>query len=156
MITNSKIKNDDDYRKVVKLRIKYAVVLIILGIGSFLITLFSEPLFGLSADSHQISFYNGIGVGLIFGGIVLLIKFGRLLKNEQRLRESRIKNTDERVQSISSKALVSAGLILFAAIYIMGLIGGIFYPILIKVMAILVAIFLVSYFVLFRIFAARS
>lgn len=156
IMKNSDIHNDDDYRKVVKTKIKFSIVIIVLGMAAFIITMFSQPIFGISQESHQVSFYNGIGFGLIAGGIILLIKFGRLIKNKRKLRESRIKNTDERIQSISNKALLSAGVILFAAIYLMGLIGGLFYPILIKVMLILVAVFLLSYFIMFRIFASKS
>lgn len=156
IITNKQIKNDDDYRKVLKTRMIFAVILIILGAAAFVMTIFSDTLFGISPDSHQVSFYSGMGTGLIFGGVVLFIKYGLIYRNDEKVREGRIRTTDERVQLINSKALTMAGLILFVSIYIIGLIGGLFYPILFKALLLEAAIFLVSYFVIYRVIGARS
>lgn len=155
ILTNNDIKNDEDYRSVLKIRMAFALILFILGLFALVTAFNADSMFGVTLNDHQHSFMSGIGTGFIAGSIIILIKFLIIYRNDDKVRKSRIASTDERIQSISGKALTISGLILFAAIYFIGVIGGMIYPILINVMLILVAIFLLSYFIIYRVLASR-
>ena len=152
----SNITNDNEYREYVRTRIILSVIIAVLGAIALFVAMFANKIFNISIDDHQMGYYCGLGTGLIVAGIALAIKFGMLLKNQDKLKKQRIKETDERTQSIKTKALVIAGLILLASIYIIGIIGGLYYPILTRLLLIPVAIFLVSYTIAFKVYSSKS
>ena len=149
------ITNDNEYREYIRTRIFLFVIIAVFGAITLLVALFTEKIFEITIDEHQMGFYMGFGTGLLVAGIVLAIRFVLLLKNETKLKKSRIKNTDERTQAINSKALLIAGLILLATIYLAGIIGGLFYPIVFRLMIIPIAVFFVSYGIAYRVYSSK-
>ena len=96
-------------------------------------------------------FFIGIGSGLFFSGMILMIKRLRLLSDEKKLKEMRIAESDERNRSISVEAQRIATAVLLVAMYIVMIAGLIFTKELIKLMSMLICLFLLVYVLAYKI-----
>jgi hypothetical protein len=148
-------KNNEEYKKVIRFRMNIMVILGIIGIATFAVALLAEYKWKVSVSEHMLGVYSGAGTGLFAAAVALWIKNKLLLKNEEKLKESRLNNTDERIREISSKAFRTAAAILLIALYAFALIGGIFYPVLVQVLLSIACIFLVSYVIAFKIYEKK-
>ncbi len=70
-----------------------------------------------------------------------------MLKDEEKLKKSRLENYDERNQEIRNKALLAAVKILLVVCFVTAMVGGIFYPYLIKMLLFVIYVFLFSYLI---------
>ena len=151
-----KANNDEEYKKVIKNRINIAWLILTVGILTIATLTVSTHVFNHTMNDHIHGIYAGFGTGLILAGGVLFLKNRRILGNETLLKESRIKNTDERIQEISVTALRTATFTLLIAIYAVCFIGGLIFPdymeILSKILLIQVAVFLVGYAIAFQVY----
>ena len=143
-------KNNEEYKNIIKNRMKVMVILMVIGIITALAGIIGEFYLKTPVSDKVLGVYNGLGSGLFAASLVLWIKNKTLLKNEEKLKESRLNNTDERNLEISRKALNIAAYVMLASVYIIGLIGGIFYPILFKVLSLIVCIFLLTYVIAYK------
>lgn len=66
------------------------------------------------------------------------------------LKKSRLNNTDERIQEIGNKAFRVATYAMLAALYAVALIGGLFYPVLVEYLLLVVCTFLLVYVIAFK------
>ncbi len=142
-ITNA--KNDEEYRAVIKRRIAYYIIAMIIGLAMAVVSrwAYTEGLTKMSDLS--LGFFSGAGIGITIACIAQIITNAVLLKNEKKLHESRIASSDERLASIESKA---RSISLTVLSFVLGggcLIGGIFYPQLIFIFTAAVAVWAVSY-----------
>lgn len=143
-------KNNEEYKKIIKNRMKIMVGFMVIGIITALAGILGEFYLKTPVSDKVLGVYTGLGSSLFAAGLVLWIKNKTLLKNEEKLRESRLNNTDERNLEISRKALNIAAYVMLASLYIIGLIGGIFYPILFHVLSLIVCIFLLTYVIAYK------
>ena len=150
ILTGSNARTNDEYKKVVKVRMRIMMILIIMGIIAAAIGFGAEFYFETSIDSHMLSAYAGMGVGLIIIGTILWIKHRLLLNNEDKLKENRISDTDERIKEIGNKAFRVASYAMLIALYALGLIGGLFNPIIFQVLMVIPCLFLVVYTISFK------
>ena len=140
------VHTDEDYRKVQRRRQRIFLVMLALGLVTFAVAGLAVLLeWDIAVGGHSLSFYSGVGCGLVAGSLLVLVKLRATMKNKEKLREERIKFTDERVREISRRAVAMAGYALLIAVYLVGLIGGLFYPELLKVLAALAGVFLLTY-----------
>jgi vacuolar-type H+-ATPase subunit I/STV1 len=151
----SDVKTNEEYREVIKNRMKIMIVLIILGIITAAIGFSAEFYFDVPVNDQMIGVYSGVGVGLFIVGTILLIKNKMLLKDEKKLKESRLNNTDERINEISNKAFKIASYAMIITLYLIALIGGLFYPILAEVLLFIVCVFLLFYMGAFKYYNNR-
>ena len=138
-------KNNEEYRVIVKRRIKLSFLLDILGVFTIALSLAAKFWWKLPLSEHMLGFYNGAGFGMIVAGIFFYIKNRRLLSNQDRLKADRLSRTDERLQEISRKAYLSAGTIVLIGAYIAIFVGGLFYPALTHIFGITIAVFCAIY-----------
>lgn len=143
-------KTNEEYKNVIKKRMKIAVGLMVIGVITFLTSILGEFYLKTPVSDKVLGIYTGLGSSLFAIGLVLWIKNKKILNNEEKLRESRLNNTDERNQEIARKALNIAAYVMVAFLYVIGLIGGIFYPILFDVLSFIVCIFLLTYVVAYK------
>ncbi|MGO5052583.1 hypothetical protein ACTQ6A_08660 [Lachnospiraceae bacterium LCP25S3_G4] len=119
-------RTDDEYRNVLKGRMKIWYVMSAIGI----ITLIVGVLSAIEASGHQASFlsgvYSGLGFGLIAVAIVNMIATRKLLKNDEKIRQKRLACQDERVIMISQKALILASSVILIGVYLGILVMGFF------------------------------
>lgn len=148
-------KNNEEYRLVVQNRMKLMAAMMFIGILTSGIALAAEEYLNTSINEHMIGVYTGVGAGLFVGGLILFIKHILLLNNEDKLKESRLMNSDERIQTIEGKAFRSATYVMITIIYIVGLIGGFYYPVLSTALAIIIVFFCAAYFISYQIYSRK-
>ncbi len=151
----SKAKSNEEYKKVIKARMNLMVLIFVIGLITLIVSLLAEKIWKVEISEHMIGLYCGVGTGLLVASVILWIKNWMILRNETRLKESRLCNTDERLMEISNKAFRMATIFLVAALYACGIIGGLFYPILVKVLMILICVFLAAYMVTYKIYEKK-
>ncbi len=143
---------NEEYRKIIKNKNCYLAVLIIVGIliaaAAFIVS--EKEITAL--PEYMLGVYSGAGTGIALAGVILLVKNLILLKDENKLKERRIENADERLLEISNLAIRAAVRVMLLATLAVSMIGGIFYPILIKMLLFIALCFLFSYIAAFRIY----
>ena len=143
-------KNNEEYKKVVKRRMWRMTLAGATGIA-VAITAYVAFYYEISAISdHTLGVYTGVGSGLAFVAVVFLIRDFFLLRNEEKLKQKRLENTDERLAAVRNSALKPALIGLLVVLYAGCLIGSIFYPMLVYVLAGTVWVFVIIYFIAYR------
>lgn len=145
-ICTAKVRTNEDYKRVVKNRMKLFAGMGLIGAITMVVGLLAEFLWTVSIDDEMLGIYTGFGTGLLVVSIVMWVMNLRLLGNDEKLKESRINDTDERLQEIGTRALTTATVVLLVALYGTALIGGLFYPFIVTPIFILVSVFVVAYF----------
>jgi len=143
-------KTNEEYKQVIKKRMKLIIMIAIIGFITATVGFVAKSYLKLPISEQMSGVYTGIGVGLLAGGIALWIKNRLLLNNDQKLKESRLNNTDERIQEIGNKAFRAAAYVMIIALYSTALIGGLFYPILVEALMFIVCTFLLAYIAAFK------
>lgn len=105
----------------------------------------------MKVDDYMQGVYCGIGVGFICSGIVFLIRNKRLMKDEEKLKEARLQVTDERNIEIGSRALRMAAFVLLIVMYFAFLFGGLYDPMISKLMSCMICLFLIVYAIAWRV-----
>lgn len=152
LFCGSKASNNEAYKKIIRQRMRIMLLLFILGSITLAVSLLAKNLWSVKVDDSMLGVYTGAGAGLSAAAIVIWIKNKRILTDEGKIKIDRLSNTDERLQEINRKALRTATIILLIGLYAIGLIGGLFYPILVKVLFFLISIFLFAYLVTYKIY----
>lgn len=148
-------RNDEEYRRTVRRKQRYLILLFIAGAAALAVSLLAGSYWEVKINEHMISTYAGVGSGIMTAAVVLWIRFQLILKNPEKLKEMRLSNTDERNQEIGKKAYRFASTGLIIALYLICLIGGLWYPVLIKVVGILMCIFLLTYVISYKVFERK-
>jgi polyferredoxin len=138
-------RTNEEYRKVVKTRILIFTFVVIAGAATFAVALLARNIWEVAISKQMLGVYTGLGIGLTVGGFILLIKDAWLLRSEERLKNSRLECADERNHEISNKSVKFAVTVILFAIYAIALIGGLFYPVLVRLMSGLIFLFLLAY-----------
>lgn len=142
-------KTEEGYRTYIQQRILINIAVILFGVITFIVTIIAESK-ELFAEDFMLGVYEGVGTGLVGAGVMLLIRNLIRLNNKDAAKKGRIEINDERNLEIYQKAIRIALFIMLIAIYIVMLIGGLWYPILTKVLSSLVCLFLFSYVVAYK------
>ena len=147
------VHTDQEYLLVLRRQQRFYYGMLIVGILTMTIACMAEIFqWDTALTSYQYGFYSGAGGGLIGGAVVFLLRVRRTMKNPEKLRKARIAATDERTLDISRRALAAAGYVLLLALYLACMIGGLFYPELLIILAGLACIFLVTYVISYFIY----
>ena len=153
---SSGIHTDEDFKRLLLRRQRFYLVLMLLGLTTMTIAFLAEFLaWDVTLSANALDFYSGVGTGATFATVVFLIRTRRMMKNPEAIRRARIRETDERTLEISRRAAVAAGYVLLIVLYLVCLIGGLFYPELLMLLAGLVSVFLLTYSVSFAIYNKR-
>ena len=89
------------------------------------------------------------------GTVILIVRNLILLKNEEKLKQNRLENIDERLELIGNKAGQTAIKVLLLVGTAGAMIGGIYEPILIKVLIFGLDVFILSYLAAFAFYKRR-
>ena len=138
---------NEEYRKELKGRNGWLLFMAIGGAGEAAASALAESGGTLSIPDYMLGVYCGTGAGIMVAAIVLYIRNLFLLKDEEKLKKSRLENYDERNQEIRNKALLAAVKILLVVCFVTAMVGGIFYPYLIKMLLFVIYVFLFSYLI---------
>lgn len=151
LFSGSKATNNEEFRKQLQAKNKALLGLILLGIISAAAAYYMEFWGKMKVDDYMLGVYCGIGVGLICSGIVFLIRNKRLMKDEEKLKEARLQVTDERNIEIESRALRMAAFVLLIVMYFAFLFGGLYDPMISKLMSCMICLFLIVYAIAWRV-----
>lgn len=143
---------NEEYRKIIKNRNCYLSVLVILGIVIAAAAYVAYTKEVTTLPEYMLGVYCGVGTGIVLGGLISLLRNLLLLKDENKLKESRIENSDERLEEISNLAMKSAIKVMLLAILAVSMIGGIYYPVLVKMLMFIMVVFFFSYLTAFRLY----
>lgn len=155
MFCSSECKTNEEYKKVIKGRIFLFIGIIILGVITLIVTLFGDRYLNLKLSGKMLAMYSGIGTGLTVVGVLLLIENISILNNEEKLRKVRISNTDERNKEISLKSSKIALGFMLATMYLVGLIGGIWYPAITQVLFTIICLYLIVYLIAYKVISRK-
>lgn len=151
LFSGSKATNNEEFRKQLQAKNKALLGLILLGIISAAAAYYMEFWGKMKVDDYMQGVYCGIGVGLICSGIVFLIRNKRLMKDEEKLKEARLQVTDEGNIEIGSRALRMAAFVLLIVMYFAFLFGGLYDPMISKLMSCMICLFLIVYAIAWRV-----
>lgn len=145
----------DYYKKRIKRQLYILCGLFIIGILTVGIALMAEYLWRVQVEEVILSGYLGFGIGLAFASVLLILRKSRLLKDEARLKKAKIEASDERNVQISIRATRIAIAVLLVGMYFGILIGGLWYPVLMTALSMLVCLFVLAYIVAYVIISKK-
>ena len=148
--------NNEEYRKVLKRRNVWYLVIAAVGILIARAAFVAGQGGTAMLPDYILGVYCGVGTGIAFGMMALLVRNLLLLKNEEKLKQSRLENADERLEMIGYKASNTALKALILGGSASALIGGIYEPVLIKVLLFELDVFLFSYLIAFAYHKKRN
>lgn len=155
MFCGTHCTNNEDYKKELKKRMFIYAVLFVVGCIVLSLSLVANQ-FSLSLSPIMEGLYAGAGVGLIAASLLLTLRNWRLLHNEERLKKVRIEASDERNQTISLSASKAAIFILMITMLLTIFIAGLWDPTVSIVLAYIMMLFFVSYYIAYFIFSKRN
>lgn len=153
MLLNYKQSDNNHFRKKLEKQARLFLCLfpLFVLIGAF--GIINEKFYLIS--TAEIDFANGVFTGFGFGGgvvcIARIIYIKSVLKNEEKLKEERIKNTDERTLQINSKALSITSGILIAVSCIALLVFSFFSEEISLCFAFVIIFFMCAYLITYKI-----
>lgn len=149
------VHTDDDYRRVIRRRIIVMWMFIAAGAVAIAISAVAKLLMKDATNDHMLDYYMGVGVGIIAGSAVTLVRSYRLLKNDTKLRQSRIANCDERAVDLSRRAMCIATYVTMCVVYVACLIVGLFWYPATQILVGYVSILLITYLLVYKILMKR-
>lgn len=146
---------NEEYREVLKRRNIWMIALTAAGALVAGAVLVAEQSGKAALPEYILGVYCGFGTGLALAGIVLFVRNLILMKNEDKLKQSRLENSDERLKEIAGKAAMTAMKVMILVGTASGLIAGIYEPVLIKALIFILDVFIFSYIVAFAFFKKK-
>lgn len=139
--------NNEEYRKELKKRNLWYLFIAVAGILIAVSALAAAWSGAMKLPEYILGVYCGVGTGIVLGMAVLFVRNIILLKDEEKLRQSRLENSDERLELIGNKAGQAALKVLLLVGSAGALIGGIYEPVLIRALIFMLYVFIFSYLV---------
>ena len=141
-----KAKNNEEYRAILMKRQVGLWLIILVGLATVGLVLFLNFCTQIPIGEYQIGYLLGVGTGLILGGLVAMVQIRRRLADDEKLKEYRLKETDERNLEVDGMALRATAKTLLVALYVILIVAGVFNrQELVHVCLGLVALFLLGY-----------
>lgn len=148
-------KTNEEYKEYLKRKDRKLWWVMLAGALLAALGVFGEYCMKTAIDDYMLGVYCGLGVGMVAVGIAQLIRHKQLMKNEEKIKKARLEMGDERLQEIGKKAFRTAAWVMIIAMYAVSLVGGLFYPVLPKILLCMVCVFLLAYSVSYRIIEKR-
>lgn len=152
LLCGTTARTNEEYKQVVKVRMYRFAGLGLIGAITLITALLAEFFWKLDVKEEMLGVYTGAGFGIVLISVIMIVKNTLMLKDEEKLKESRISNSDERIKEITNKAFRTASIIMLIAMYALALIGGLFNPELVKLLSMVVSIFVFAYVVSYYIY----
>lgn len=144
-------RNNEEYRLVLAKRKKRLWMWFAFAVVTSVVALIMEYGVGVADDAHYYTgFALGLGVGMAAASLGGIAKIRKILKDEEKLKEERLKETDERENEVNSQALKMTAKILLVALYVLLIAGALFSHSLMYVCFGLIILFLLCFAVLKR------
>lgn len=108
----------EDFKKILYTRIKIFCILGGLGIFTFTLGILSVSTHLFNLEDYVSGLLTGAGSALIASSVVVILRTYKILKNEDKLKEERLKYQDERNIMIANQSIKTATVALLVALYI--------------------------------------
>ncbi len=118
-------KNNEEYRQVLKKRRSRFCLFILAGLATEAVSLFAYFCAEIEISDYLLGFLLGVGAGMALGGLIGILKIRRRMADEEKLKECRLKETDERELEVGSLALRGTARILLWVLYVLLVLGGV-------------------------------
>lgn len=141
------IKTNEEYRKVLEKRIKIFIMVSIIGFLTMGIAILNEIFVIIVADSWLSGVYAGLGCGLIAASTIQIIRCKKILKDEELIKEERLRTQDERNQMISVRAMRAAILTVLLLSYVVLLTAAFYSRVIFFCFWWVVMVFMLSYII---------
>lgn len=119
-------KNNEEYRTVLKKRQVSFCLFILVGIATEGLVLFLNFCVRMTFTDYQMGYLLGLGSGLILGGVIGVMRIRSRMINEEKLKEFRLKETDERELEVKGLALRATAKLLLGVLYVLLIVAGVF------------------------------
>lgn len=119
-------KTNEEYRAVLKKRQVTFYLFILAGIATEGLALFLNFYTPIEIPDYRLGFLLGIGAGLAGSGVIGLVRIRRRMADEEKLKEGRLKETDERELEVGSLALRATAKLVLAGLYVLLIVAGAF------------------------------
>lgn len=119
-------KNNEEYRAVLKKRQVGFYLFILAGIATDGLVLFLYYCARIEIPDYRLGYLMGMGAGVAASGVIGLIRIRRRMADEEKLKEGRLKETDERELEVDSLALRTTAKLLLAVLYVVLIVAGMF------------------------------
>lgn len=125
-ILGKKARTDEEYKVVLKAKIKLYISMSLVGVITLVVAMLSIK----GSTGHQSDFlsgvYTGTGSAILAVSIVRIIRTRGIVKNAAKIREKRLEAHDERNILVAQKAHFLSGSVVFILAYIGILSAGFF------------------------------
>jgi len=148
-------RTNEEYRAELKKRQRLMGIILLLGVftlAAMIALILVKP---ETLESYTAGFFSGVGTGLILSGLLGILKIRSTLKDEAKLKQARLTETDEREQAISAKAIQTTLKLMLLSIYLLILLCAFVAIKAVTVLWLLVCIFLLSYLISRKIYSQR-
>ena len=145
LLGGCKARNNEEFKEILKKRrvrmICFTVIGLIVAVTGYCLYAFAD----LRLTDYQMGIISGFGSGLAIGSLFGVIQISKTLKDENKIKEQRLKETDERELEVGRLALAASIKVLFAVLYVMTIIGGLFMEEMMYICCGLICVFFISY-----------
>ena len=122
-----KARNNEEYRLVLVRRKKRQWILFTFSLVLSVTALVLEYIIGVADDAdYYVGFVLGLGMGVAAAALGNIYRIKKCLADEVKLKEERLKETDERENEVNSLALKAAAKIMLIVLYILLVAGALF------------------------------
>ncbi len=146
---------NEEYKKVLKGRNIRMIIMSGAGLLVMAAALAAEKNGNAALPDYILGVYCGAGTGIAIAGVLLLIRNLILMRNEDKLKQNRVENSDERLKEIGNCATRASVQVMLLGGTGAALIGGIYEPILVKALLFMLDLFILSYAAAFAYFKRK-
>ena len=118
LFTPCKVTTLEAFKQSLYTKIKIFILMILLGFITLVVGLLPQFTNLLTLEDYASGFLTGFGTGLIILGIIFIIRTNKILKDEAKLKEERLKVQDERNLMICNHSIKVATFIVLITLYI--------------------------------------
>lgn len=123
-IAEKPVKTNEEYCNMLNKQNKIFLWVIPLGLLTAGLAIINEIFHLLGNNSWFNGVCTGVGAGVVFVGLFKVLRNRKVMKDEDRLKEERLKMQDERNRMIAGKAVQSTMLVVLAFSYVIMIIAG--------------------------------
>ncbi len=145
------ISTDQEFKKILHNHNIVYICFIILGVFTFIFSVLTKNYM----KDFMKGFLEGASFGIILGSALLLFKNYKIINNEQKLRESRIKISDERNHLISELATKFALIIILIEVYVIILLSVFINLDTLKICLLIINSFVLLYILSFQFYSKK-
>lgn len=154
-IAEKTVKTNEEYCSMLNKQNKIFLLVIPLGLLTAGLAIINQIFHLLGDNSWFNGVFTGVGAGIAFVGLYKVLQNRNIMKDEDRLKEERLKMQDEHNQMIAGKAIQSTMLVVLAFSYVIMIISGFLNRVVFITFRFIIILFFISYQLFVRFYNKR-